>query len=250
VRLGVYARDTVTGATVVHRSGERFAMCSTFKALAVGALLDRDGVAGLDRRVSYRRADLLEHAPVTRKHLARGMTLRELADAAIRFSDNTAANLVLRELGGPSAVTSFTRSLGDRVTRLDRVEPELNQARPGDVRDTTSPGAIAADLEAMLFGGALGVAERSLLKRWLVGNTTGAGAIRAGVPAGWVVGDKTGSGGYGTANDIAVLWPPSSAPVVLAVLSTRRSTRPQARAVEGLIAKVTARVLAGLRAAG
>jgi beta-lactamase class A len=244
LRLGVYAHDTGTGATVTHRAGERFAMCSTFKALAVGAVLDRVGADGLDRRISYRAADLLEHAPVTRKHLGRGLTLAQLCDAAIRFSDNTAANLLLRELGGPRRMTAFARSLGDRVTRLDRIEPALSEARPGDPRDTTSPEAIGADLEALVLGTVLGSAERARLTRWLVGNTTGATRIRAGVPQGWTVADKTGSGGYGTGNDIAVLWPPRRSPIVLTVMSTRE--RLGARAHPNVIARATSIALTGL----
>ena len=139
-RLGVYAVDTGTGRTIEHRADERFGYASTFKALAVGALLRVTSTAELDQVVRYTRADLVTHSPITRRHVDRGMTLRELADAAVRHSDNTAANLLLRRLGGPAGLERELRDLGDRVTDPERIEPELNEAAPGDRRDTGTPG--------------------------------------------------------------------------------------------------------------
>lgn len=220
-RLGVYAVDTGSGREIVHRADELFPMCSTFKALGVAAVLDRTPAAHLDDRVRYAAADLLEYAPIAEQNVTTGMTIRELCDASIRYSDNTAANLLLADLGGPAEVTRFVRELGDPVTRLDRTEPELNTAVPGDERDTTSPRAIAGLYRELVLGERLDPADRDLLTGWLVGNTTGAEEIRAGLPTAWRVGDKTGSGSYGTANDVAVAWPPDRAPVVVATLSTR-----------------------------
>lgn len=244
-RLGVYALATGTGATVVHRADERFALCSTFKTLAAAAVLDRHPVAGLDRRVTCTRADLVAHSPVTEKHVGTGMSLRDLCDAAVRYSDNTAANLLLREIGGPRALTARLRGLGDRVSRLDHDEPELNGNPPGDPRDTTSPRAVAADYRALVLGDALPAAKRELLTDWLVRNTTGGLRVRAGVPRDWKVGDKTGTGDWGRANDVAVLWPPRGAPLVIAVL-TERPDR-EAAAADALVAEATRRALAALR---
>ncbi|MGW4025415.1 class A beta-lactamase [Streptomyces sp. NPDC005009] len=243
-RLGVYALATGTGATVVHRADERFALCSTFKTLAAAAVLDRHPVAGLDRRVTYTRADLVAYSPVTEKHVGTGMSLRDLCDAAVRYSDNTAANLLLRELGGPRALTAHLRGLGDRVSRLDHDEPELNGNPPGDPRDTTSPRAVAADYRALVLGDALPAAKRELLTDWLVRNTTGDLRVRAGVPRDWKVGDKTGTGDWGRANDVAVLWPPRAAPLVIAVLTERpdRGADPS----DALVAEATRRALAAL----
>lgn len=243
-RLGVYALATGTGATVVHRADERFALCSTFKTLAAAAVLDRHPVAGLDRRVTYTRADLVAYSPVTEKHVGTGMSLRDLCDAAVRYSDNTAANLLLRELGGPRALTAHLRGLGDRVSRLDHNEPELNSNPPGDPRDTTSPRAVAADYRALVLGDALPAAKRELLTDWLVRNTTGDLRVRAGVPRDWKVGDKTGTGDWGRANDVAVLWPPRGAPLVIAVLTERPDHG--ADPSDALVAEATRRVLAAL----
>jgi beta-lactamase class A len=220
-RLGVYAMDTGSGREVGHRADERFAMCSVFKVLAVAAVLDRNPPEHLDQRVYYRASDLLDHAPVAEQHVADGMTIRELCDAAIRYSDNTAANLLLADLGGPNEITAFARSLGDDVTRLDRIEPDLNSAIPGDERDTTTPRAIAGTVRTLVVGDRLEPADRALLTDWLVDNATGDARIRAGVPAGWRVGDKTGTGSYASANDVAVMWPPGAPPIVLAVLTSR-----------------------------
>lgn len=222
-RLGVYALDTGSGREVAHRADERFAMTSTFKTIAAAAVLDRTPPAHLDDRVHFTAADLVEFSRVTERHVADGLTIRELCDAAIRFSDNTAGNLLLDDLGGPGEITAFARALGDPVTRLDRREPALNSAVPGDERDTTSPRAVAGLYRELVLGERLDAADRALLTGWLVGNTTGGGRIRAGLPAGWRVGDKTGGGSHGSVNDVAVAWPPDRAPIVLATLSTRQA---------------------------
>ncbi|OZM79878.1 class A beta-lactamase [Pseudonocardia sp. MH-G8] len=243
-RLGVYALDTGSGREVAHRADERFAMCSTFKALAAAAVLDATPPEHLDQRVHYAQADLVDYSPVTEQHVADGMTIRELCDAAVRFSDNTAGNLLLADLGGPGGITALARSLGDDVTRLDRIEPELNTAIPGDERDTTSPRAMAGCLDALVLGDRLGPDDRALLTGWLVGNTTGDARIRAGVPDGWRVGDKTGTGSYGTTNDVGVVWPPDRAPIVLVLLSSR--TTEDADNEDALLAEATRVVVEGL----
>jgi beta-lactamase class A len=220
-RLGVYAIDTGSGRVVEHRADERFAFCSTFKALASGALLARTEPADLDRRVMYTSADVIPNSPVSEKHVADGLTLREMMDAAVRYSDNTAANLIFNELGGPDGLEKDLRALGDDVIQMDRIETDLSEAAPGDLRDTSTPRSMATDLRKYVLGDALPADDRALLTDLLKNNLTGNTVIRAGVPAGWVVGDKTGTGGYGARNDIAVVWPPGRAPIVLAVLSTR-----------------------------
>lgn len=221
-RLGVGVLDTASGRIVGHRLDERFPMCSTFKVLAAGLVLARVDRKqdSLDRRVSYAKSDLVTYSPATEKHVEDGMTIAELCEAAITLSDNTAGNLLLASFGGPAGLTTFARSLGDDTTRLDRIETELNEALPGDPRDTTSPRAMAQDLHALTLGDALSPASRAQLITWLKANTTGGTRLRAGVPPGWTVGDKTGTGGRGTANDIAVLWPPQRAPLIVTVYLT------------------------------
>jgi beta-lactamase class A len=234
-RLGVYAVDSGSGREIAYRSGERFTYASTFKALAAGAVLREVGLDGLDRTVSIHRLSPA-HSPVTERRLGTRMTLRALCSAAVRFSDNTAANLLLDELGGPTGLDGVLEELGDDVTRMERREPELNDWAPGATRDTTTPRAFGEDLRAFVLGDALGAPERAQLARWLRANTTGAALIRAGVPDGWVVGDKTGTGGtYGTRNDIAVLWPPHAPPVVLAIMSNRGM--PDAEHDDALVAR-------------
>ncbi|GGS45794.1 class A beta-lactamase [Streptomyces griseoviridis] len=244
-RLGVYALDTGTGRTVAHRADERFAHCSTFKALAAGVLLERATDEQLGEVVRYDSSDLLEYAPVTSRHTDTGMRLSALLDASLRYSDNTAANLIVERLGGPGAVEEALRGLGDTTTRVDRVEPALNEATPGDTRDTSTPRALATDLRRLLLGDRLPPARRAMLGDWMARNTTGGPYIRAGVPAGWTVQDKTGSGGWGTRNDIAVVRPPQGSPIVLAVLSDR-ATR-DAASDDALIADATKAVVAALR---
>ena len=244
-RLGVYAVDTSSGREVSFRADERFAYASTVKALAVAAVLHRTSTADLNRTIAYTSAELVPYSPITETHAGIGMTLRELADAAIRYSDNTAANVLVRELGGPAGLDAALSELGDDVIQVEREETELNTAVPGDPRDTSTPRAMATTLRQVAVDDALSGEDRDLLTGWLRANTTGAKLIRAGVPAGWKVGDKTGSGGYGTRNDIAVLVPPGRAPLVLAVMTTH--DRPDAESDDALVAAATRVVVDALQ---
>lgn len=223
-RLGVVVLDVKSGARLAHRPAERFPMCSTFKWLLAAQVLARaDGNdEDLERIVHYGPGDLLEYAPITRQHVSEGgMTVSALLEAAVAYSDNTAANLLLGTVGGPSALTAFLRHIGDHVTRLDRVEPDLNSAIPGDLRDTTTPEAMVADLRVVLLGNALTLISRDRLTGWLERNTIGAERLRAGVPPTWRLGDKTGTGSNGSTNDVAVVWPASDAPALIAAFLTQ-----------------------------
>lgn len=218
-RVGVFAVDTGTGRQIAHRPDERFAMCSTFKwvlAAAVLARVDRAQLT-LDERVPYGASDLLEYTPVTREHVAEGsLTVDVLARAAVTVSDNTAANLLLAKLGGPTRLTEFVRAQGDSVTRLDRNEPTLNANEPGDARDTTSPRAMVRLMRHILCGNVLSSASLERLLGWLHACETGKTRLRAGLPQDWRVGDKTGTGGRGSVNDVAIVSPPGRAPILVA----------------------------------
>ncbi|MGN8078417.1 class A beta-lactamase [Variovorax sp. 22077] len=221
-RLGVAGFNTGSGVRLQHRAHERFPLCSTFKLMLAAAVLERSTRDGslLSRNLSYGKGDLIDHSPITEKHVATGMTVAAMCAATIQYSDNAAANLLLKELGGPATVTAFARGIGDQTFRLDRTEPELNTSIPGDPRDTTTPSAMSDSIQRLVLGDALGAAQRDQLKTWLLGNTTSTERFLAGVPAGWKVGDKTGSGSYGSTNDVGVLWPPAGAPIVLSVYLT------------------------------
>jgi beta-lactamase class A len=243
-RLGVYALATGTGATVAYRADERFALCSNFKTLAVAAVLHQNPLGHLDKRVTYTKADVDSISPITENHVATGMTIRQLCDAAIRHSDGTAGNLLVRDIGGPARLNAYLRELGDTVSRMDRYEPGLNRDRPKDPRDTTTPRAIATDHDKLVLGDALTAGKRALLNGWLERNTTGGERIRAGLPKGWKVADKTGTGDYGRANDVAVVWPSHAAPLVVAIMSDRSGyhTPPE----DVLIAEATRKVVSAL----
>ena len=231
-RLGVAVLDTATGARANYRGHERFPMCSTFKALAAGAVLAKvdAGREHLERVIRFEAKDLMTYSPVTKDRAGgAGMTLRELCAAAVEYSDNTAANLLLATMGGPVGVTRFARSLGDDVTRLDRIEPALNEALPGDPRDTTSPLAMMGDLRRLVLGDALSAASREQLMQWMLQCKTSDARLRACVPKGWRVGDKTGSGQRGTANDVGILWPVNHTPVIVTIFLTGTSTPDDAR---------------------
>jgi beta-lactamase class A len=230
-RLGVAAVDTGNGKKIEYRAHERFPMCSTFKLLAAAAVLHRvdQKQEQLSRFITYTKADLLEYAPVTKEHVHEGgMSLESLCGAAIEQSDNTAGNLLLKTIGGPEGLTRYARALGDEKTHLDRMEPDLNTAVPGDERDTTTPAAMLGNLRALLIESALSATSREKLDLWLAHNETGADLIRAGVPNDWKVGDKTGRGAHGSRNDIAILRPPGKAPILLAIYSVGSDRSPTA----------------------
>jgi beta-lactamase class A len=219
-QIAVAALDTGSSKRLDYRLQERFPMCSTFKFLAAAAVLKRvdEGKENLERFIRYSSKDLLEYAPVTKAHLEDGgMTLGALCAAAIEQSDNTAGNLLLDVIGGPPGLTNFARSIGDQITRLDRKEPELNNAIPGDERDTTTPAAMCADMRRLLLADVLSESSRQQLEDWLQHNETGALMIRAAVPQTWSVGDKTGRCANGATNDIAILRPAVRAPILIAI---------------------------------
>jgi beta-lactamase class A len=218
-RLGVYAIAGDSGAVLSHRPNERFAMCSTFKWALCAAILSKvdQGELKLAQEIAFGEKDLLEYAPVTRRNVGRGrMSIGELAEAAVTLSDNTAANLLLNCVGGPPGFTQFLRDHGDGVTRLDRDEPKLNTNDPGDPRDTTSPQAMVSTMRSLLTTSVLAPVSRELLLGWMIASTTGLERIRKGLPKSWRAGDKTGTGNHGAVNDVAIAWPPTRAPVLVA----------------------------------
>lgn len=222
-RLGVAVINSADGRRAGHRVDERFGLNSTFKLLLAAVILREadGGRIDLDEVLAYGAADIVPHAPVTSRHLeAGGMTVAALAEAAQLTSDNVAANLLVQRLGGPAAFTAMLRDLGDPVTRIDRLEPDMNFVPAGEERDTTTPAAMA-DIVAKLFtGGLLSATAQTRLRDWMIATQTGLRRLRAGLPAGWVAGDKTGTGiAAGMPNkhnDVLVAWPPGRAPLVVA----------------------------------
>ncbi|SKB04126.1 beta-lactamase class A [Prosthecobacter debontii] len=244
-RLGIAAwtASSLPRRSVRYRPNERFPFCSTFKFLAAAAILKRteQDPTELDRHIRYSKQDLVSYSPITEKQAGRSMSLAQLCAAALQYSDNTAGNLLIKELGGTQAMTAFARSIGDSTFRLDRWETELNTAIPGDVRDITSPAAMAHDLQRLLLGHGLSPQQRNQLSTWMRGNTTGAARIRAAVPSDWEVADKTGSGDYGTTNDIGILFPPNQSPIILAIYFTQKTSQAPMR--NDIIAAATKIVL-------
>lgn len=238
-RLGVAIFDTASQRMISHRGDERFALCSTFKCLAVACVLARVDrqQEDLSRLLVYGKEQLVPYSPTTEKHAdGSGLSVGSVCEAAITLSDNTAANLLLDSLGGPQALTAWLRSIGDPATRLDRREPELNENRPGDLQDTTTPHAMLQTLNRLVLGDVLSPASRDQLIAWLVNNKTGDDKLRAGLPEGWRVGDKTGSNGRNASNDVAVIWPPRRPPIIVTVYCS--DARGSSDQLDALIADV------------
>lgn len=249
-RIGLFAINTANNRVVQYRATERFPMCSTSKVMAVSAILKQSMKNShlLQQKIVYtqKEVDASSYAPETSKHITVGMTIDALCAAAMTQSDNLAMNLLLQQLGGPEAVTRFARSIGDTTYRLDRIEPELNTAVPGDLRDTTTPAAMGYSLQRLVLGDVLHVNQRQQLLSWLKNNKTGDARIRAGVPRGWLVGDKTGTGSYGTTNDIAIVWPPKQAPIIVVIYLTQHEKI--ALTQDQIIASVTRLLIGELNA--
>ncbi len=246
-RIGVSVIDTQTNISFGYRETETFPMFSTFKVLAAAMVLSRvdKGEENLERRVVYDKAQLIDYSPETEKHVGgEGMSVGELCKAAITLSDNTAANLLLETLGGPKELTNWLRTLGDGSTRLDRIEPDLNEAKKDDPRDTTTPDAMLDTLGNLTLGTVLSEPSQNTLVEWMVANTTGSERLRKGLPDGWKIGDKTGTGKNGSAADIAICWPPGHGPILIAVyINEATATTDEINPVFGEVATIVAEMV-------
>ncbi|MCS3848804.1 beta-lactamase class A [Xanthomonas campestris] len=231
-RLGISLLNSVTGWHIGQRENERFPMCSTFKFVLAAAVLQRvdKGELRLTQQIKIRASDMLEHAPVTERHVGGSLSVAELCQATMIHSDNPAANLLFPLIGNPPGLTRFLRGISDTKTRSDRLEPEMNGFAPGEPRDTTTPAAMATTLRTLLLGDALQPASRKQLTAWMIDNRTGDDCLRAGLPRDWKIGDKTGSNGTDTRNDIAIIWPPGrAAPLLLTAYLNGATVDPAGR---------------------
>jgi len=222
-RVGITVEDKETNQNWQYHADDRFPMNSTFKTLACAALLARvdSGQEQLERIVTFDESEIVTYSPITEARVGPlGMSLGELCEATMSMSDNSAANFILEAIGGPQVLTQFLRSIGDEVTRLDRWETDLNEALPGDERDTTTPNAMAMTLEQLVLGETLSLESRQKLENWLKGNEVGDDLLRAGVPDDWEIGDRTGAGGYGSRSIAAVMWPPQREPAIATIYIT------------------------------
>lgn len=242
-RIGIAAIDTANNTAIQYRADERFPLCSTSKLMGVAAVLKQSMKDNdlLNQKVTYTEKDIVSYSPITEKNLAKGMTVSELCMATMTYSDNSAMNLLLKKIGGAGAVNTFARSVGDNKFRLDRPEPELNSAIPGDPRDTSTPAAMQKSLQQLGLGNVLAAAQQKQLQTWLKENTTGNSRIRAAVPKNWVVGDKTGTGEYGTTNDVGIIWPKNCPPIVVAIYFTQN--KKEAKPKDDVIASATQLIL-------
>ena len=247
--VGLWAVNLDSGRTLAHRDGDMLAVCSTFKAYLAARVLQlaQQGSLRLTDTVYVDPSAIVSHSPLTEPHAGATMPLSALCAAVLQQSDNTAANLLLRQIGGPPAITVFARSIGDEKTRLDRWETELNSALPGDPRDTSTPRALGGGFQTLLTGAVLDVAHRQQLEDWMRGNRTSARSMRAGLPTGWTTADKTGAGDYGSTNDIGIAYGPAGERILLSVMTRTRADDPKAPNLAPLIADVTALVLPWLQ---
>ena len=249
-RIGVAVIDTASERLSSYRGNERFPLNSTHKALLCGALLSEQdqGKLQLTAHTQFDRAALVTYSPVTEKFVApAAMSWLQLCHAAIAYSDNTAANLIAEKLGGPAAVTRFFAQLGDKVTRLDRDEPELNSAIPGDPRDSTTPVAVSRTLQTLTLGEALKPASRAQLLQWMRDDKVADALLRSVLPAGWSIADKTGAGAYGSRSIVSVVWPENGRPLIVSIYITQ--TAATLNASNAAIARIGKAIFAAARQA-
>jgi beta-lactamase class A len=225
-RIGVSVHDTNSRKTIQYKGDQRFPLTSTFKALACAAVLARVDAneEDLNRAILIQPQDIVTYSPTTEKYINKTMTIAELCAATITLSDNTAGNLILKSIGGPEGFTQFMRKLGDRATQLSRWEPELNEATPGDVRDTTTPNAIIKSLNRLLLGNKLSASSKLQLTQWMIDDKVANGLMRSILPSDWKIGDKTGAGAYGSRAIVAIIWPPKQKPVLVSIYITQTKT--------------------------
>jgi beta-lactamase class A len=244
-RIGLYAIDLGTDATFYHRASERFAMCSTFKTYAAARVLQLadQGRIDLNTPIPISGADIISNSPLTERRVGGTMSLAELCEATLIQSDNAAGNLLLRTIGGPNEVTTFARTLGDDQTRLDRWETDLNTAIPGDLRDTTTPQALCLGYRQLLTGNALSPSSRTSLEGWMRANVTSDQRFRAALPPGWTTADKTGTGGYGSTNDVGLIFGPNGQRVLAAVLARSGDDRNDTPPLNAAVADTVRAVL-------
>ena len=238
-RIGLHAENLATRHKIAWRADERFVMCSTFKASLAAFVLSRVdlGEEHLDSMVPFGEKDLLSYAPIAKQHLTRGeMSVADMCEGAVELSDNTCANLLLARSGGPAALTSFWRSTGDTITQLDHYEPELNFSPPGDPHDTTTPSAMAGNLQRFVLGKVLSQASRDRLTGWMLGCKTGDNRLRGGLPKDWKIGDKTGNNGKDASGDIAVVWPKPD--VAILICAYTQGGSPTSAQLETLFAEI------------
>jgi len=248
--VGLYAVNLNSNVTVTHRDRDMFAMCSTFKAYLSARVLQKAqrGELAMTKLLYVDPAAVKPNSPISGPKAGSSLSLDELCQAALQRSDNTAANMLLRVIGGPPAITEFARSIGDDRTRLDRWETELNSALPGDPRDTSTPRALGGGVRAILTEDVLDEAHRKQLEDWMRGNVTS--SMRAGLPPGWTSADKTGSGDFASTNDVGIIHGPNGERILLAIMTRTRSDDPKAEPLRQLIADVTTLALPTLRGQG
>lgn len=222
-RIGIAVIDKESGMTWSYRGDEAFPINSTHKAYLCAALLEKvdQKKLALSDRTTLSKRDLVTYSPITEKLLPpQTASNAQLCEAAVSYSDNTAANKVLETIGGVAGFNGFMRSIGDQKTRLDRKEPELNEGTPGDPRDTTTPVAAVRSLDQIFFSDVLSQRSKAELKTWMINDKVAADLLRKTMPSGWGIADKTGAGGYGSRSIVAVVYPSGKKPLLVSIYIT------------------------------
>ena len=221
--IGVSILTVNSNESWSYKGNERVPLTSTFKTLLCANLLsnaDKGNIA-LDEKVAVEKDKLITYSPVIEKHIGKSVSLYDSCSATMTTSDNTAANIVLQKIGGPITLTKFIRNIGDDITRLDRYEPELNEGKPGDLRDTTTPNAITKTLNELLFGSALSEESQNQLKQWMIDNKVSDHLLRSILPSDWIIADRSGAGGYGSRSITSVFWPENTSPFIVSIYITQ-----------------------------
>ncbi|MCL1135671.1 class A beta-lactamase [Shewanella hafniensis] len=224
--IGVSVIENSSNNVYSINGDERFSTNSTIKALACAIVLsevDKNAVS-LDDAMMINEQDVVSHSPVMKEFIGKKVTLADACKATMTYSDNTAANFAIKKSGGPEGITSFLRSMGDDITRADRYEPDLNTNLEGDLRDTSTANAMAANFNKLLLGNILSTQSKEQLKDWMMGNKVADNMLRLVLPTGWEIADSTGANSYGARGIISMVWSESQQPLIISIYIKKENT--------------------------
>ncbi|KTT83107.1 BlaZ-like penicillin-hydrolyzing class A beta-lactamase [Mammaliicoccus sciuri] len=221
--IGVYALNTATDEEITFNEDKRFAYASTFKAVSSAMLLEKTPHNELNNKVHVSKEDIVPYSPVLEKFINKDITIKKLIEATMLYSDNTANNMIIEELGGYKEVNKRLKSLDDKTTKPSRMEPELNIYDPKSNRDTSTPQAFGKTLNKLINDGRLSKENKAFLIDLMINNKSGDTLIKKGAPKNFKVADKSGQAiTYASRNDVAFVYPKGeSKPIVLVIFTNK-----------------------------
>ncbi|ARQ05750.1 class A beta-lactamase [Macrococcoides canis] len=228
IQAGVYVNDLTDKQKLSYNEERLFPYASTFKVINSALLIEKLGMNNLDKEVKVSERDIVLYSPIIEKYKNKNVSLKMLIEAALLYSDNTANNLIIEELGGLKEVEKRLSALGINGANVNRKEVALNFYDPKKNEDTISAKNMSKVLTKMLTGDVLEYKEQIFLIDLMKKNKTGTTLIKKGMDKKFIVGDKSGQGAnYGVRNDIAVVYKKQSNKPIIVVVFTKAKNEKQ-----------------------